>query len=69
MIQQDNNGVHGGNGIMPGTESRGVHGGNGIAPNTGSFGQQGTHTANGASGKPVITINIGDIKLSVFAND
>lgn len=67
MTQQNTTGVHGGNGIKPDTDNGGVHGGNGISPATGSFGAHTSTSQKQAIANPVITISIGEVKLSVFA--
>ncbi len=63
----DSTGIHGGNGIKPTTDSTGVHGGNGIKPNTGSFGVNGGISIKQNEDKPVITIETGRLKVSIFA--
>lgn len=45
----------------------GVHGGNGISPATGNFCAHSSTSQKQVIANPVITINIGEIKLSVFA--
>lgn len=45
----------------------GVHGGNGISPATGNFGAHSSTSQKQVIANPVITINNGEIKLSVFA--
>ena len=62
-----NGGVHGGNGIKPDADNGGVHGGNGIKPTSGNFGEHNATSQKQLSDKPVITLNIGNISLSVFA--
>lgn len=67
MTQQNTTGVHGGNGIKPETDNGGVHGSNFISPATGNFAAHSTTSQKQASAIPVITISIGEVKLSVFA--
>ena len=67
MTQQENTpDSHGGNTLKQSTESVGVHGGNGIKPNTDKFGASGAHGYKQSEDKPVITIETGSIKLSIY---